>query len=199
MSERTGSVQTVNGPIEPGELGVTLMHEHVFCDLSARFRGTGRNLPSEPSLTKPFRNSRSVAGDGRSRISNLDNLMVDNMEDAVSELLDFKKAGGQTLVDQTTRGIGRDPEAIRAVSNLTGLNIVAGTGYYVEFTHPADMPTRSEESLAEEMTREIVEGLGDAQIRCGIIGELGCERVSESGAQSGASGRTCSACDRSFL
>src|SRR6202007_571280 len=108
--------------------------------------------------------------------------------DAVSELLDFKKAGGQTLVDQTTRGLGRDPEAIRAVSNLTGLNSVAGKGYYVEFTHPADMPTRSEESLAEEMTREIVEGVGAAQIRCGIIGELGCERVAASDLKGGRAG-----------
>ena len=178
MSERTGNVQTVNGPIEPGELGVTLMHEHVFCDLSARFKEPA-GITKRAFAHKPFetRDRWQVTADP---LSNLDNLMVDNMEDAVSELLDFKKAGGQTLVDQTTRGLGRDPEAVRSVSNLTGLNIVAGTGYYVEFTHPADMPTRSEESLAEEMTREIVEGVGDAQIRCGIIGELGCERVSES-------------------
>jgi phosphotriesterase-related protein len=161
MSEQTGKVQTVNGPIEPTELGVTLMHEHVFCDLSARFREPAE-ITKRAFAHRPFetRDRWRVTADP---LSNLDNLIVDNMEDAVSELLDFKKAGGRTLVDQTTRGLGRDPEAIRAVSNLTGLNIVIGTGHYVEMTHPADMPTRSEESLAEEMTREILEGVGDSE------------------------------------
>ena len=177
MSQPMDKVQTVNGPIEPSELGLTLMHEHVFCDLSARFREP-TEITKRAFAHRPFetRDRWRVSADP---LSNLDNLMVDNVEDAVSELLDFKKAGGRTLVDQTTHGLGRDPEAIRAVSKLTGLNIVMGTGYYVEMTHPADMPTRSEESLAEEMTREILEGVGDSGIRCGIIGELGCERVSD--------------------
>ena len=178
MSERTGKVQTVNGPLEPSELGITLMHEHVFCDLRARFREPAE-ITKRAFAHRPFE-TRDRWRVTANPLSNLDNLMVDNMEDAVNELLDFKKAGGRTLVDQTTRGLGRDPDAIRAVSNLTGLNIIAGTGYYVEMTHPADMPTRSEESLAEEMTREILQGVGDSGIRCGIIGELGCERVSDS-------------------
>ena len=178
MSERTGKVQTVNGPLEPSELGITLMHEHVFCDLRARFREPAE-ITKRAFAHRPFE-TRDRWRVTANPLSNLDNLMVDNMEDAVNELLDFKKAGGRTLVDQTTRGLGRDPEAIRAVSNLTGLNIIAGTGYYVEMTHPADMPTRSEESLAEEMTREILQGVGDSGIRCGIIGELGSERVSDS-------------------
>ena len=177
MSERTGKVQTVNGPLEPSELGITLMHEHVFCDLRARFREPAE-ITKRAFAHRPFE-TRDRWRVTANPLSNLDNLMVDNMEDAVNELLDFKKAGGRTLVDQTTRGLGRDPDAIRAVSNLTGLNIIAGTGYYVEMTHPADMPTRSEESLAEEMTREILQGVGDSGIRCGIIGELGCERVSD--------------------
>lgn len=177
MLERTGKVQTVRGLVEPGQLGVTLMHEHVLCDLSARFK-------EPPEITKRAFAHKPLEVRDRWRVmidpfSNLDNLVVDDMEDVVAELLDFKKAGGQTLVDQTTRGLGRDPEAVRAVASLTGLNIIAGTGYYVELTHPADMRERSEESLAEEMIRETIEGVENSGIRCGIIGELGCERISD--------------------
>ena len=142
------------------------MHEHVFCDLSARFREPA-GITKRAFAHKPFetRDRWQVTADP---LSNLDNLMVDNMENAVSELLDFKKAkGGQTpgRSNYARPWTGSLRRFVR-YRILTGLNIVAGTGYYVEFTHPADMPTRSEESLAEEMTREIVEGVGDAQIRC---------------------------------
>jgi predicted metal-dependent phosphotriesterase family hydrolase len=51
--------------------------------------------------------------------------------DATAEVLEFKKIGGRTIVDQTTRGLGSDQEAVRAVERLTALNVVIGTGYYV--------------------------------------------------------------------
>ena len=34
-SSLSGKIQTVLGPIEPSELGITLMHEHLLIDLSA--------------------------------------------------------------------------------------------------------------------------------------------------------------------
>lgn len=37
------------------------------------------------------------------------------------------------------------------------------------------MDERSEESLAEEMTGEVLEGVEGTGVRCGIIGEIGCE------------------------
>ncbi|MDO8588351.1 MAG: hypothetical protein Q7T82_15085 [Armatimonadota bacterium] len=176
MSDLTGTVQTVGGQIHPDQLGLTLMHEHIFCDLSVRFAEPAE-IRKRAFAHKPFdvRDHWRVMADP---FSNLDNLVVNGMEDAVGELLHFKRAGGQTIVDQTTRGLGRNPEAVRAVARLTGLNVIIGTGYYVELTHPPDMAERSEESLTEEMTREIVEGVGSSGIRCGIIGELGCEGLS---------------------
>ena len=35
------SVMTVRGPVDPGDLGVTLPHEHVFLDLTQEYRGNG--------------------------------------------------------------------------------------------------------------------------------------------------------------
>ena len=42
------SVMTVLGPVDAGELGVTLPHEHVFLDLTREYRGDG--LLNDPVL-----------------------------------------------------------------------------------------------------------------------------------------------------
>jgi len=34
LQDLAGKVRTVNGPIDPSALGVTLMHEHIFIDLN---------------------------------------------------------------------------------------------------------------------------------------------------------------------
>ena len=177
MTKRTGMVQTVNGLITPDQLGLTLMHEHLLCDLSVRFK------EPEESTKRAFAHQPFTAAD-RWRVladltSNRDNLVLDNVEASAAEAMHFKQSGGRTIVDQTTRGLGRDPTAIRAIANLTGLNVVMGTGYYVHLTHPADLFLRHEQDIADEMTREIVEGIGNTGVRCGIIGEIGVEVLSD--------------------
>ena len=56
------------------------------------------------------------------------------------EILIFKGAGGDTIVDCTSIGLGRDVEALRKLSRYTGVNIIASSGYYYKDTHPATMP-----------------------------------------------------------
>jgi predicted metal-dependent phosphotriesterase family hydrolase len=53
-----------------------------------------------------------------------DNLLMNDVRLAERELLEFKKAGGDTVIDATS--IGRDPEALRRISRATGLNVIAG-------------------------------------------------------------------------
>jgi phosphotriesterase-related protein len=50
---------------------------------------------------------------------------------------------------------------------------VAGCGYYTEDTHPADMDDRPVEAIAEELIRELTEGIDGSTIRAGVIGEIG--------------------------
>jgi phosphotriesterase-related protein len=49
-----------------------------------------------------------------------------------------------------------------------------GTGYYVEQAVPSGLEL-TEEMMAEEMVRDVLEGVGKTGIRSGIIGELGME------------------------
>jgi phosphotriesterase-related protein len=56
---------------------------------------------------------------------------------------------------------------------LTGVNIVAGCGYYLARSHPPSVAERSVEQLADELIDVIERGFGDTGIRPGIIGEIG--------------------------
>ena len=105
---------------------------------------------------------------------NKDNLELLDENMAIYEIGLFKAAGGGTIVDATTIGIGRDPVALVNVAEATGVNIVMGAGYYVDIVHPSDMDDRSEEQLASQMINELTVGVGGTGVRAGIIGELGC-------------------------
>jgi phosphotriesterase-related protein len=76
-------------------------------------------------------------------------------------------------VDTTSIGIGRDPLALARISRATGLNIVMGGSHYVPLSYPADMDKRSEQSIADRIIRDITVGVGDTDVRQGIIGEVG--------------------------
>ena len=73
------------------------------------------------------------------RYSCYQNLVLDDTALAVSELADYKKAGGGTLVDCTTAGIRLDPAQLVEVSKNSGVKIVCGTGFYVDNFLDGDM------------------------------------------------------------
>jgi len=95
-------------------------------------------------------------------------------EDIVGELNLFKQEGGQSIVEVTTVGISRDVEYLAKAATATGLNIIAGTGYYLDHTLPAEVKSSSVEELSKTMIKELTEGVGDSSIKCGVIGEIGC-------------------------
>lgn len=165
------AVITVLGSVAREELGIILPHEHVFINLLNQFKE-----PSDPQKQTLSREPITLANYGflrRNPYAIRENLIIDDPDLAVEELGYFKMLGGRTVVDCTSVGINRSPELLRNVARQTGLNIVAGCGYYTQDTHPADMPRRSFEDLAEEMTRELTEGIGRTGVRAGVIGEIG--------------------------
>ena len=60
------------------------------------------------------------------------NLVLESIQDAVSEVKLFRQAGGGTICDVTTVGIRCKPEALPQISRESGVNVVMGTGYYVD-------------------------------------------------------------------
>ncbi len=166
-----GKAQTVLGPVDSAELGITLAHEHILFDGSA--------LYSEPSISsdkgKAF---RPVDWDVLSWLryhpfENIDNLRLLDEETMTREVLLFKAAGGRTIVDQGNNGLGRDVDALTRVSRLTGLNIIMGSGYYTAGSLKPAVYSKSVDEMADEIIRDISEGVGDTGIKAGLIGEVG--------------------------
>src|SRR5262252_8845817 len=89
-------INTVRGPIDTAQLGVTLMHEHVFV-LS----------------TEVMQNYPDSWGDEEKRVS-----------DAIKRLNELKAGGVDTIVDLTVIGLGRYIPRVQRVAAQTELNIV---------------------------------------------------------------------------
>lgn len=160
---------TVLGPVLAEELGVTLMHEHLLVDATPWFRE-----PEEATRRALAR--RPVSMDMLGTLENepflcRDNCQLLDEEVAVEEVSRFRWAGGGTVVDPTCRGIGRDPQALQRISRATGLRVVMGAGYYLEPSHPSHVRDMTAEDVAEEIERDVVEGVRG--VRAGIIGEIG--------------------------
>ena len=92
---------------------------------------------------------------------------------AIDEVNKFKNVGGGTIVDVTSIGLKRDPEALLRVSQATGLHLVMGTGYYQKVFHPEDMDGRTIENLTAEIVQDVTVGVRGTGIRAGVIGEIG--------------------------
>jgi len=96
---------------------------------------------------------------------------------ACQELGALKAAGGGTLVDLTPDEIGRDPAALRRVSEATGISIVMGCGHYRDpYLDRGWFDRTPVDAIADEIVRDITEGVRGTGVRAGIIGEIGADR-----------------------
>jgi phosphotriesterase-related protein len=165
-------VNTVLGPIAPEQLGVTLMHEHLLLDATPWFRE-----PEAASLRTVAYQPVSIEVLGLLRNDPFmcrDNCELFDEAIATDEVRRFRLAGGDTVVDPTCRGIGRDPHALQRIARATGLQIVMGTGYYLQPAHPPHVREMSVEAIVKEITRDVVDGVDG--VRAGIIGEIGISK-----------------------
>jgi phosphotriesterase-related protein len=180
-AEYSGKILTVLGPIEAESAGITLPHEHFFLDLSLPFDDpdrwvrAGRRAPAGAEDRRIY--DLEVRLDNRAEVNRFlwrtkDPLVLDDFDLAVREAGAFKAAGGMTIVDVTTKGLGREPRRLARLARETGLHIVMGTGWYREGWRPIDFNGMNVDQLAADMITEIVEGVGPEKIRAGIIGEI---------------------------
>ncbi len=177
MNNSLHTVMTVKGAIKVADLGNTLMHEHILNDCSCWW-----NPPTEPD--------RQYLADATVDITILSelrqdpfvckhNIALDDEALAIEELQAFVQTGGQTVVDPTCRGIGRNPDALVRIASRTGLNIVMGSGYYLQDSHPAELKDLSVQGVADQIIEEAIDGIpiapteGVNRVRIGLIGEIG--------------------------
>ena len=149
-------VYTVRGPIEPSDVGICDMHEHVLWNTP----GWEFSPWAFEDLPRP-----------------------EAFEKIQSDLLDFKALGGQTIVDVSGIGIGRDVQLYGDLSRETGVHIVACTGFWAErkiltYFRPStdrgaslrpDVWERDIDFLTQLFTHEVTQGMGTTDVRAGII------------------------------
>ncbi|MFC6989741.1 hypothetical protein ACFQJD_15385 [Haloplanus sp. GCM10025708] len=176
MTSDIGKIVTVDGRMSPDELGVTSTHEHLFIDaVDAWYEppeaAYERAVASEPVSMDNLWYTR------RNPMQHEDNLRLNSMEEAIDEVSHFARAGGDTIVDVTPNNIGRDPKRVRAVARETGLNFVHGTAYYTQPAHPDRFaslsPAELEEKAEAEFVSDVRDGIGETDVRAGIVGEIG--------------------------
>lgn len=165
------AVMTVSGPVAKEALGVTLPHEHFFIDVRWACE-TSMEATKVALLDEPV-SMRRLGVLRRNPMVMKDNLILSDPDLTAAEVLEFKNAGGKTIVDQSSVGTGRSPLAIRNLANLTGLSVVMGCGFYLHDALPATIIDETEERLVQTVLEEIRLGVGDTGVRPGIIGEIG--------------------------
>lgn len=164
MPQTAGKVQTVLGFIEPAAMGQTITHEHLLLDISPPEM---RDQPGEPITLDNCGYFRRY-----SRANPL-NLRLTSEAEAIAEVGDFRAAGGGTMVEATSLGLGRAPAGLRRIAEATGVHVVMGASYYVQPYHPPEVATMSQASLRDVIIREVTEGVDGTGIKAGLIGEVG--------------------------
>ena len=158
---------TVLGPVPADELGVTLTHEHLMYDQRQYVLWPPPEEQSDGEIEM-----RHLGALRRSPGMIIDNAHVDDPGLAAREASAFRDAGGGTIVDVSTIGLGRNAAGLKTVAEATGLNIITCCGYYKGVGHPPEMAQRSVEDVTAEFLRELTEGIGDTGVRAGVIGEI---------------------------
>lgn len=88
--------------------------------------------------------------------------------DVVDDLRKAKALGLAAITDLSAPGWGRDPVALRRISEQTGVHVVCASGFYWD-PFPEIAVGGSVEALRDHMISEIVTGVDASGIRCGVI------------------------------
>lgn len=171
MSQLSGKVQTVLGVVDPDQLGRTMTHEHLTMSFECCFFPPA---PGDEAVAEDPFHIQHMHWLRQNQYSSRENLLLWQETSAVrDELLAYRKAGGGTIVENTTTGLIRDLPTLKQLAKDTGVHIIAGAGYYVDCTHTEDTKRMSVEKLTDIIVSEVLHGADGTDIRCGVIGEIG--------------------------
>jgi phosphotriesterase-related protein len=163
-----GHIQTVNGLISPSDLGPTLMHEHLICDIRTPGLKSCDCHFEEITLENLWAIHQGESAHGPK-------YQLDMPEIIVNEVAAMKAQGGSAIVELTNGGLSPDPAQLSSISERTGVHVVMGCGHYVEEYQVSTNHDRDVEDFAAEMVEQVFHGAWDTDVRAGIIGEIGCQ------------------------
>ncbi|GIP39918.1 phosphotriesterase [Paenibacillus sp. J31TS4] len=150
-------IRTLTKDIAPDQMGFTYSHEHIVC---------------RPDFWVQ---------------KGEDDLLLDDPEKSKLDVLDFKRLGGDTIVDATAIDYGRDVPAVHRIMEETGVTIVGTAGFNKSFlwdakikeelkpllgnyrTYAEWIDAKSINELADWVIREVEEGLEGTPFKAGQV------------------------------
>ncbi len=135
-------IETVSGPLDSSQLGLTLAHEH----LRTTFESVRKQWPHL------YDEEQEVAR-------------------AVSEVKRVMEHGVKTMVDPTCMDLDRDVVLAQKVVEQTGIQLVMCTGIYGEhYTFiPQHFANRETEYLADAFVHDIEEGIQGSDVKAAFL------------------------------
>lgn len=133
-------VMTVRGSVDPGTLGVTDYHEHLYVEPPAWLHRI------DPDFA------------------------LDSVEKSAAELKTFADAGGRTLVELTAVDFGRNVGKIVAVADkVPEVNVIMTAGYNRPYYMGRWAYAVSEADMVRDTVRDLTVGIDGTSIKAGII------------------------------
>lgn len=88
-------------------------------------------------------------------------LCINDIQKSIQEVLLYKKAGGQTLIDAQPGGCNRDSLMLEEIAKQTKVNIIASTGFHKLIFYPEDhwIFHISKQELCRYFTEELTQGM----------------------------------------
>lgn len=168
MTEGSGFVRTVLGDIPANQIGLTLIHEHLWMDATPILRFHGHTTDEQGAEF-----DHVVAAECRwNPGAHMGNYQMTDMPAILADVISAKSSGVSTIVDVTPIDMGRSPQHLKELSVRSGVHVVMGTGYYLHAAHHAHLPgDRPEDAVFERIVSEHDAGVDG--VRPGIIGEIG--------------------------
>lgn len=150
-------IRTLRGDIRPSDFGFAYSHEHIVC---------------RPSYWVE---------------KEADDLLLDDKEKSKQDVADFKRHGGNSIVDATAVDYGRDVQAVKEISDELDIHIVGTAGFNKSFLWDAGIVDRlkpiignygtynewiesaSINDLTDFVIKEVEEGLEDTSYKAGQV------------------------------
>jgi phosphotriesterase-related protein len=133
-------VLTTGGPVDDGQLGLTLIHEHL-------------RIRSE-SVSFQFPHLYDEAHE---------------RERALAQVRAAMERGVKTICDPTVMEAGRDIRFMSGIAEETGIQLVASTGIYAYHYVPPHFQNRDIDYMADQFVRDIEVGIQGTEIKAGFL------------------------------
>jgi phosphotriesterase-related protein len=158
VSEKMAKIQTVKGDISPDELGWTLSHEHFNA-----VNTVWHSPPPEGSFLEQFVDGEITLENRGILVKEAGvckaNLTLADIPDVIiEEVKVFKSLGGDSLAEGTLPGVpGRDALFCKKVSEVTGVNVICSSGFYIGPAHAPIVADMDVDGLKDFIVKEVKE------------------------------------------